>query len=164
MADSESPVLVDDPRPHVRRLTLNRPNKRNALSHRLRSELFDAPVPVRIGPLPNYVGSAESTNSPADLRTGRIEVTYNVTNRGRVRDLRTEAFPAEFTDIQRMTHREIRSRIHRPRTVDGLPVATEGMVFEHEFQYRQSELETIRKNNAAVAAANGENAEEAEEK
>ena len=35
-------VLIDDPRPHVRRLTLNRPNKRNALSHALRGQLFDA--------------------------------------------------------------------------------------------------------------------------
>lgn len=34
-------VLVDDPRPKVRRLTLNRPAKRNALNDALRGRLFD---------------------------------------------------------------------------------------------------------------------------
>jgi len=35
-------ILVDEPRPRVRRIALNRPEKRNALSGRLRAELFGA--------------------------------------------------------------------------------------------------------------------------
>ncbi|MBW2242387.1 MAG: enoyl-CoA hydratase/isomerase family protein [Deltaproteobacteria bacterium] len=35
-------VLVDDPAPHVRRITMNRPEKRNALNHALRGQVLHA--------------------------------------------------------------------------------------------------------------------------
>jgi enoyl-CoA hydratase/carnithine racemase len=35
-------IIVDSPADHVSRITLNRPDKRNALSHGLRTELFNA--------------------------------------------------------------------------------------------------------------------------
>jgi enoyl-CoA hydratase len=39
---SQDIVLIDDPAPHVRRVTLNRPEKRNALNHALRGGILDA--------------------------------------------------------------------------------------------------------------------------
>ena len=41
-ADDYSMVLVDDPAPKVRRITLNRPEKRNALNHDLRGQVLHA--------------------------------------------------------------------------------------------------------------------------
>ncbi len=39
---SEDVILVDEPAPHVRRITLNRPEKRNALNHALRGAIVTA--------------------------------------------------------------------------------------------------------------------------
>ena len=35
-------ILVDEPGPGIRRITLNRPEKRNALNHTIRGELLHA--------------------------------------------------------------------------------------------------------------------------
>ena len=35
-------IIVDDPGPGIRRITLNRPEKRNALNHPIRSQLLEA--------------------------------------------------------------------------------------------------------------------------
>jgi len=110
-----------------------------------RNVWFENPVAIRAERLPTFAGNASPSN-PArdDIVTGKIVVDYTVSTRGRVRDLRTEAFPEEFTDMQRVVHREIRRRIHRPRVVDGAPVESVDLRFEHDFSYAKADLEALR--------------------
>lgn len=111
-----------------------------------RNALFADPVPIRVETLPVFAGRGLIGEvQPDEILKGKILVTYNVTSRGRVRDLKTEAVPPEFTDMQIMVHREIRSRLFRPRFVDGKPVAAEDVVFEHEFAYTQADLDTLKR-------------------
>ena len=119
-----------------------------------RTAWFENPVAIRAKVLPTFAGNTSPAN-PArnDMASGRIVVDYTVSSRGRVRDLRTEAFPEEFTDIQRIVHREIRQRTHRPRVVDGVPVESTDIHFEHDFSYSKADLDSIR---AAKAKADDE--------
>ncbi len=114
----------------------------------LRDELFREPVPIRTNVLPTYAGGG-AVFSADELKTGLIRVDFSVTVRGRVHDIRTEADPEEFTGLQRMVHREIRSRAFRPRLVDGVPVQANDVVFEHEFSYAQNDLDDLREKATA---------------
>jgi enoyl-CoA hydratase len=66
-------VLVDNPLPHVRRVTLNRPEKRNALNHPLRRDIMDA---LREGDLDDDIkvmivrGNGPSFSAGYDLAGG----------------------------------------------------------------------------------------------
>ncbi len=112
---------------------------------KLRDQLFSDPVPIQVGPLPEFAGGSQIGEVQADeLLKGKIVVTYSVTSRGRIHDLKTEAFPPQFVDMQTMVHRELRSRLFRPRFVDGDAVAAENLVFEHAFTYTQAHLDALK--------------------
>ena len=51
--------------------------------------------------------------------------------------------------MQRIVHRELRNRIFRPRLVDGQPANSDELVFEHNFLYRQADLERLRQQQTA---------------
>jgi len=110
----------------------------------VRKDLLERPIPLREGPLPSYAGgNAEA--APDSTQRGTIRVDYTISSRGRVKSIRSEATPAEFTDIQRMVHREIRGRFYRPPMIDGVPVEAPNQVFIHEFLYRQVDLDELRR-------------------
>jgi 1,4-dihydroxy-2-naphthoyl-CoA synthase len=73
-------ILVDDPRPLIRRVTLNRPDKRNALNNQLRTEILQA-LEERI--VIQKCGCDQRNRSSAN-RFCQPRVS-----RGRIRDLRT---------------------------------------------------------------------------
>jgi enoyl-CoA hydratase len=73
-------LLVDDPLPRVRRLTLNRPEKRNALNNRLRGELFESLRAADADPAVSVTiirGAGPSFSAGYDLSAdNRVEQPY----------------------------------------------------------------------------------------
>ena len=117
-----------------------------------RNELMGNPAPIWEEPLPDHTkGASGRSGNNSQLLTGAINVTYVISDRGRVRVIKTEANPPEFSDMQRLVHREVRRRAFRPAIVDGVPVEASDQIFRHEFFYLESEREEIREKNAAIA-------------
>lgn len=115
---------------------------------------------LRFDDMPRYTGAATAADNldPNEkLREGTITFTYGVSPRGKVTGFKVvEANPPELYDIQRRVQREMRSRLYRPRYVDGAAVATEDLSYTHRFYYRQSELDAIRDKEAAAEAGEEE--------
>lgn len=112
----------------------------------MRAEALEQPLVMFEESLPKYAFKADVADAGSDnLLSGTIRVDYTVSTRGRVRNIRTEAIPPEFTDMQRVVHREIRRRIFRPQMSDGELQESDNLVFEHSFFYRQSDLDALTK-------------------
>ena len=111
----------------------------------MRKQALEQPVALVEDPIPKYAfkGGDKATASDG-LLTGTIRVDYTVSSRGRVRNIRTEANPPEFTDMQRMAHREIRRRVFRPQMTDAEARESDNLVFEHRFFYRQADLDKLK--------------------
>jgi hypothetical protein len=117
-----------------------------------RSELLEQAMPLRASTLPSFAGGIPADRpDKADLLVGKITVEYSVSDRGRVRKLRTDAVPPEFTDMQRIVHREIRRRMYRPKMVEAAPVDVDGLIFEHNFSYLKADLDAMRTDSSAAA-------------
>lgn len=115
----------------------------------MRRELLEQPLPIWVEPLPAHTNAAAgmSSTAPGEIQIGTVTVTYSVTQKGRVRIEETVSEPAEFTDMQRMVEREVKRRIYRPRIVNGVTTGADSQTFRHEFRYRMSELEQMRREN-----------------
>ncbi|MBJ7461652.1 MAG: enoyl-CoA hydratase/isomerase family protein [Ilumatobacteraceae bacterium] len=74
--EAEKLVLSETPAPNVRRLTLNRPSKRNALSHALRTQLFELLREADADPEVNVIiirGAGPSFSAGYDLAQDKSE-------------------------------------------------------------------------------------------
>jgi tetratricopeptide (TPR) repeat protein len=110
-----------------------------------RVRMLEKPQALRERSFPPFISEGAAKNVGKDeLLTGVIRVDYTVSPRGRVRHLRTEAKPPEFTDMQRMVHREMRRRVFRPMMAEGEIQTSDNLVIEHSFLYRQSDLDALR--------------------
>jgi tetratricopeptide (TPR) repeat protein len=121
-----------------------------------RDEVLGRVVPLIDRPIPEFAseGGPDPLGTPSEeFQQGSITVSFAVSDRGRVIEMEpVEVLPAEFTDMQKLVHREVGNRQYRPRFEDAEPVMTTNEVFTHLFYYKQSDLDERRE----AAAGNTE--------
>ena len=121
-----------------------------------RDEVLGRVVPLNDRPIPEFAseGGPDPLGTPSEeFLQGSITVSFAVSDRGRVIEMDpVEVLPAEFTDMQKLVHREVRNRQYRPRFEDAEPVKTTNEVLTHLFYYKQSDLDERRE----AAAGNTE--------
>jgi len=111
----------------------------------MRQELLGQPRPIWKESLPSATKEAAGkTRRDGEIRTGEVNIVYDITQRGRARIKETRIQPTEFTDIRRIVEREVKRRMYRPMMVDGTTVGSGPLLFTHEFKYTQTELDELR--------------------
>jgi tetratricopeptide (TPR) repeat protein len=117
-----------------------------------RDEIFGRAVPLNDRPIPEFASDAgpELLATPSEeFLQGSVTVSFSITDRGRVTEMEpVEVIPAEFTDMEKRVHREVRGRLYRPRFEEAEPVETTDEVFTHLFYYKQSDREERRESAA----------------
>jgi hypothetical protein len=93
---------------------------------------------------PKYY-SIEDGSKPLDdeeqFEQGKVVARFAVTPRGRATDFEIIEFhPSGLEDMEKSVLRELRRLIYRPRLEDREVVATDNMIYTHEFFYREADL------------------------
>lgn len=124
----------------------------------IRRDLLEQPITIREEALPPFADGG-GARSAGGLQNGSVQVNYTVSTRGRVRNIRTEVKPSEFSGMLRAVHREVRRRLFRPAMVDGVPIESDNQIFRHDFLYSQAELDSLKRKKAEAANKDGQRSE-----
>ncbi|MEZ5564734.1 MAG: hypothetical protein R3F24_04115 [Gammaproteobacteria bacterium] len=98
-------------------------------------------VPPSIFPVPARTASPPTAKK---LEPGYVTARYSVNELGQVSDVTiVEADPANL--IEGRVSDAISNAIYRPRYVSGVPVATDGLIYRHDFRYAPAKLKQAKK-------------------
>ena len=110
-----------------------------------RREFLEQAVLLRERPLPKFVTAPSSEPAAGQsiaMLPGSMTLTFDISTNGSTTNLKIiDAQPAVFASMQRTVHREMRSRLYRPRFVDAEPIATSDQLLVHRFFYTQADLD-----------------------